>query len=554
MWATRRAEEGFGIQTGQRMKPILPAVWNRVRQTLEEGQAVDNIPVPITRGTFSVSLRPVSGDNGVAAVIVRLTEASESAIVADQMRRLRDMTRERDAIIDSSSDGLFVCDNHATVIRVNPASERIHKVEAGEIVGKNMNELLAQGFIDRSAALEAIQQKATVSLLQNKDNRKLISTGTPVFDDSGELIRVVVSERDITEIDTLQRCLEEEQAIKDQLQTKLAELQQNHLKNQKIIARSPNVVKTLQQAIKVSKADSSVLITGESGVGKGLVANLIHKNSYRAEKPLIRINCGAIPEALIESELFGYEKGAFTGARSGGKPGHLELAHGGTLFLDEIAELPLPAQVKLLRFLEDGRLTRLGGTRSRKVDARILAATHRDLKQMVEEGAFRRDLYYRLNVIPLFVPPVRERSACLIPLLRYYVDYFARRIEKPKRLSHAAIESLTAYAFPGNVRELMNICERAVVMSEMEVITQADLPRDVVNRPSESAGTTPTPWPPQMRLDQILQSVERAHLLEAVQTYRNQSQIARALGVSQPTVARRLKKYGLLPPLFSNVR
>jgi PAS domain S-box-containing protein len=469
--------------------------------------------------------------------------------IPDQMRILQEMTRERDAIIDSSSDGLFVCDNHATVIRVNPASERIHNINAEAIVGKNMHDLIRQGFIDRSAALEAIQKKTTVSMLQNKDNRKLISTGTPVFDDSGELIRVVVSERDITEIDTLQRRLEEEQAIKDQLQNQLAEMQQNLLQRQHIIARSPNVVNTLQQAIKVSRTDSSVLITGESGVGKGLVANLIHKNSPRAEKPLIRINCGAIPESLIESELFGYEKGAFTGAQAGGKPGHLELAHGGTLFLDEIAELPLPAQVKLLRFLEDGRVTRLGGTQARQVDARILAATHRDLKQMVGEGTFRQDLYYRLNVIPLFVPPVRQRKECLLPLLRHYVDFFARKIETPKRLSHAAIDALMAYPFPGNVRELMNLCERAVVMSEMEVITLEDLPRDVVTHTSQTGGSTAFQWPRQMTLGQILQSVERAHLLNAMQTCRNQSQIAGALGVSQPTVARRMKKYGLLPSL-----
>jgi PAS domain S-box-containing protein len=552
--ATQAADQHLGIQSGNALAPLLPALWEPVKKTFADGQPIDNIIFSIDGNAYRGIIQPVERDNRIAAVLIQLEEAGQPATIADQMRILREMTRERDAIIDSSSDGLFVCDDQATVIRVNPASERIHKVKADAIVGKNMKDLIRQGFIDRSAALEAIQKKTTVSLLQIKDNRKLISTGTPVFDDSGELIRVVVSERDITEIDTLQRRLEEEQAIKDQLQNQLAEMQHNLLQTQKIIAHSPNVVNTLQQAIKVSKADSSVLITGESGVGKGLVANLIHKNSPRAEKPLIRINCGAIPESLIESELFGYEKGAFTGAQAGGKPGHLELADGGTLFLDEIAELPLPAQVKLLRFLEDGRITRLGGTRARHVDARILAATHRDLKQMVAEGTFRHDLYYRLNVIPLFVPPVRDRKECLQPLLRHYVDYFARKIEKPKRLSHAAIDALLAYPFPGNVRELMNICERAVVMSEMEVIALEDLPRDVVNHTTETDGGPSIQWPRQMTLDQILQSVERAHLLDAMREHRNQSQIAGALGVSQPTVARRMKKYGLLPTLVISER
>ena len=404
----------------------------------------------------------------------------------------------------------------------------------------------------RSAALEAVRKKAVVNLLQHKGNRKLISTATPVFDDDGELIRVVVSEKDITKFDDLQRRLEEEQEIKNHLQNQLVEMQQDILHSHKIIARSANMVNALQRALKVSKADSSILITGESGVGKGLIANLIHRNSNRAEKPLIRINSGAIPESLIESELFGHEKGAFTGAQASGKLGHLELADGGTLFLDEIAELPLPAQVKLLRFLENGRLTRLGGTQARRIDARIIAATHRNLQEMVEDGTFRHDLYYRLKVIPITVPPLRDRQECLLPLLRHYIDYFARKVGSYKRLSRAAIDVLMTYRFPGNVRELMNICERVVVMSEMEIIDRQDLPRDVTAHIMQAEDVC-GPWPAQMTLDQVLQSVERAYLIDALNVCKNQSQIAKALGISQPTVARRLKKYRLPTP-FSIIR
>lgn len=472
----------------------------------------------------------------------------EKGNTADQIRQLKEMTIERDAIIDSSSDGLFVCDGNGTVIRMNPASERIHRAKAKDIIGKNMVDLVKEGFIDRSAALEVIKQKTAVNLLQKKEDRKLISIGTPVFNESGELIRVVVSEKDITKFDNLQRRLEEEQEIKNQLQNQLVVMQQDVLQTHKIIARSANMVRMLQRALKVSKADSSILITGESGVGKGLIANLIHKNSNRAEKPLIRINCGAIPESLIESELFGYEKGAFTGARAGGKLGHLELADGGTIFLDEVAELPLAAQVKLLRFLEKGRLTRLGGTRTRLVDARIIAATHRNLIQMVEERLFRQDLYYRLKVIPLSIPPLRDRKECLLPLLRHFINYFARKTGSAKRLSNAAVDALMAYSFPGNVRELMNICERMVVISEMEIIDLQDLPRDVIAKTEKTADVW-GPWPAQMNLDQIRQSVERAVLLDTLTVSKKQSQIAKALGISQPTIARRMKKYGL-PPAF----
>ncbi|MCP4744688.1 MAG: PAS domain-containing protein [Desulfobacteraceae bacterium] len=473
-----------------------------------------------------------------------LEESAELEKIAYKMQFFREKAFELDTIINSSSDALFICDAKANVTRINPASERIHQIKAEQIVGKNMADLIKQGFIERSAALEVTRCKNKVSLLQTKNGRKLISTGTPVFDDKGNLIKVVVSEQDITKLDTLQRKLEKQQAKKNQIQDHLHEIQQTELEPNKIIVQSASVVKTLEQALKVSSANSSVLITGESGVGKGLVAKLIHQNSSRSNKPFIRINCGAIPESLIESELFGYEYGAFTGAQSKGKPGHLELAHSGTLFLDEIAELPLPAQVKLLRFLENGSLTRLGSSRTITVDARILAATHQNLKRMASKGEFRKDLYYRLRVIPLTVPPLRERKACILPLLRYFIDYFSKINKTKKRLSQKAIGSLMTYSYPGNVRELINICERAVVMSETEIIDLQDLPNDIVCGISNKFGQS-TQWPAKMCLKQILERVERDVLMQTIEKYGNQSSAAAALGVSQPTIARRLKKYNI---------
>lgn len=372
----------------------------------------------------------------------------------------------------------------------------------------------------------------------------MISIGTPVFDQAGNLIRVVVSERDITEIDALQHELENQAAIKDQFRDQILEMQQAEQASRNIVARSPSMIKALQQSMKVAKADSSVLILGESGVGKGVIADLIHQNSERSDRPLIRINCGAIPESLIEAELFGYEKGAFTGASPGGKPGHFELSNEGILFLDEVAELPLSAQVKLLRFLEDGRITRLGGTEERKVDVRVLAATHRDLEQMVESGAFRLDLYYRLNVIPIQVPALRERKECLVPLIRYYMDHFSAVNKTPKRLTRASLDVLTGYAFPGNVRELMNICERLVVMSETEVVDLSDLPSQVVSR-VDLASAERMDWPESVSLQQAVEAVECKLLTRARERYQSQAEIAAALGVNQSTIARKLKRYGL---------
>jgi PAS domain S-box-containing protein len=505
-------------------------------------------PLTILRGTsapYLALLSSVKSPSGPLTLCL-LPPAPATPEGDRRMLNFEALTLELQAIIDSSSDGLFVCDGDANVIRVNPASERIHKRPASEMVGRNMRELIPEGFIDRSAALEACMQKETVSLLQNMpNNRKLISIGTPVFDQAGELIRVVVSERDITEIDTLQRELENQEAIRDQYRHQMLEMQQTELEQRKIIARSPNMIKALRQAMRVATADSSVLILGESGVGKGVIADMIHHNSRRADRPLIKINCGAIPESLVEAELFGYEKGAFTGANTGGKPGQFELANEGILFLDEVAELPLSAQVKLLRFLEDGGITRLGATEERKVDVRVLAATHRDLDDMVEKGTFRLDLYYRLNVIPIHVPAVRERKDCLVPLIRHYIDHFSLINNESRRLSRAAIDALCNYSFPGNVRELMNICERLVVMSETEVIDMVDLPLQV-------AGSVKTrlpeemDWPETVTLQEALETVERNLLTKARERYRSQSRIADVLGVNQSTVARKLKRYGLL--------
>ena len=462
-------------------------------------------------------------------------------------RKVQELTWEHDAIIDSSSDGLFVCDGSGRILRVNPASARINNAPIEKLVGRDYLDAANEGYlILPSAALEAIDRREQVSLLQeNRHGRKLISTATPVFDDAGELIRVVVSERDITETDRLQRQLEEQQALGDRFRHQVLELQQELLADRPVIARSPLMIKALNQARKVSEVDSTVLLLGESGVGKGLFADLIHKNSRRAERPMIRINCGAIPENLIEAELFGYEKGAFTGA-IGSKPGHLEIADGGIIFLDEIAELPLSSQVKLLRFMEDGQLTRLGSTRGRQLDVRILAATHRDLQQMVEAGQFRLDLYYRLSVIPLQIPALRERKECLAPLIRSGIDHFSARGGSRKRLSAAALDALSAYAYPGNVRELMNICERLVVMTDTELIDVSDLPQHVVAGSADVERIALGVWPPQMSMTQILESVERQVLIDTGKRFRRQQEIAAALGMSQPTVARKLHKYGII--------
>jgi len=461
-----------------------------------------------------------------------------------KVRAYEELAREQEAIINSSGDGLWICDGDAKVLRINPASERLNATQAAQVVGRNMRDLVQEGFIDRSATLEVIRTRAKVNLLQSRQGRKLVLTGVPVFDEAGGLIRVVVTEKDITEVDALHRQLEEQEALQERYRNQMLEMQLLESEQRRFIAKSPCMQKVLRQAIKVSAVDSTVLLLGESGAGKGLFADLIHKHSSRAQKPLIKINCGAIPESLIEAELFGYDKGAFTGAQQGGKAGYFELADGGILFLDEIAELPLSSQVKLLRFLEDGRVTRVGGTSARELDVRILAATHRDLQAMVEAGGFRLDLFYRLNVIPLHVPPLRERRDCILPALRHYVEHFGGKLGVERRFSHAAQEALLAWPWPGNMRELMNLCERLVVMTDASVIDLPDLPAEVARRAQE-AQVPGLAWPEGSTLAQVVEGAEKAVLARARERYRSQTRMAEALGVDQSTVARKLKKYGL---------
>jgi PAS domain S-box-containing protein len=429
-------------------------------------------------------------------------------------------------------------------VRINPASERINGIRASDVVGHTMDEVLKDGLVDRSVTMEVLKTKTVVNMFQQtREGRKLMVTGNPVFDGRGNVTRVVINERDITEIDRLREELEQQEAISDRMRQQMLHMQLEEVESRRIVARSPGMTNILRQALKVSAVDSSVLILGESGTGKGLIADVIHKYSTRAGNPMIKINCGAIPETLVESELFGYERGAFTGAERTGKPGHVELAHRGILFLDEIAELPLASQVKLLRFLEDGRATRVGGTVSRNLDVRILAATNRDLEALVEERLFRRDLYYRLNVIPIVIPPLRERSEDIPALIQHFLEHFSARTGAPKSMTGAVLDALLAYSYPGNVRELMNLCERLVVLSEGPRIDLQDLPALIAEKsrqdnpfqePSDQGGT----------LHEMLEAYEKAILTKTLTDHKGQQSIAAALGVNQSTIARKLRKHG----------
>ncbi|MEW6446860.1 MAG: sigma-54 dependent transcriptional regulator [Bacillota bacterium] len=312
---------------------------------------------------------------------------------------------------------------------------------------------------------------------------------------------------------------------------------------EELIGHSPAMLEVYKQIGKFAGTDFTILIVGETGTGKELVAGAIHRHSKQQEGPFVRINCAAIPENLLESELFGYEKGAFTGA-IGRKLGKFELAHDGTLFLDEISEIPLPMQAKLLRVLQEKEFDRVGGTKTIKVNARIIAATNRDLAAMVCEGSFRADLFYRLNVVTIRVPPLRQRKDDIPLLADHFVKQAAARLKKPVQgISDEARELFEAYDWPGNVRELRNVCERAVVLTRGLFITPNDLPATLqpefqtAELTERLAGQT---------LHEILGEVERNIILRALRKYDfNRTKTAEALGINRRTLYEKIKEYGL---------
>ncbi|NPV52112.1 MAG: sigma 54-interacting transcriptional regulator [Firmicutes bacterium] len=312
-----------------------------------------------------------------------------------------------------------------------------------------------------------------------------------------------------------------------------------------IVAYSVEMGKVLQLADKVASVSSTVLVLGESGTGKEVVARYIHRTGCRKAGPFIKINCGAIPETLLESELFGYETGAFTGAKREGKPGMIELATGGTLFLDEISELPVNLQVKLLQVIQERQLVRIGGIRPIEVDIRIIAATNRDIQAMVREGTFRADLFYRLNVVPVRVPPLRERRDDIVPLIYHFLKRFNRKYQRDICVSEEAKNLMLAYDWPGNVRELENLMERLVVTIDAPAILPCHLPDEIQGEGRGSA--EPCEGTVYVRgilpLKEATEEVERQIIARALERNESTYQIAKLLGVNQSTVVRKIQKY-----------
>ncbi|MCR4429452.1 MAG: sigma 54-interacting transcriptional regulator [Tepidanaerobacteraceae bacterium] len=446
------------------------------------------------------------------------------------MRKLEKMISAIEIILRHVHEGIVIADREGRVVYVNDANERITGFDNSKILGRLVKEVVPE-----SSLIEVIKTgREKLGTRTRVRDKYVISNIVPIYDES-EIIGSISVFLDVTEVENLNLKLKKAQEQIDKLSRELSTFTGD---GNFICGKSEIMKKIMYIAQKAAGVNSNVLITGESGTGKEVLAHYIHKLGSRKEKPFVAINCGAIPETLLESELFGYEPGAFTGAGNRGKAGIFELANGGTIFLDEVGDMPLALQVKLLRVLQDKEIQRLGGTTGIKLDVRVMAATNKPLEKMINEKSFREDLYYRLNVIEISLPPLRERKEDIPSYVRFLLDKLAVQLKIPcPGISPGAMKTLMNYDFPGNIRELENILEKSMVMDEDGTIDNDDLPGFL--NADAGAGRfyidTEGKWPK-------LKDVEKTLLEKTIAAFGNKTRAAKALGISRATLYRMLEE------------
>ena len=450
------------------------------------------------------------------------------------------MEQEYLTILESLHDDLVIVNADGHIATVLPNFKHFYGIPADEILNNTVYELEEKKIFNPSIAARVIKSGQRETLLQKTAAGKyLICTAIPINDSKGNLTKIISFSRDVTEYEKLKL-----QYAKLESMIKYYSSEVNRLKEQKpdsssiLICESKEMKKTMNIINRMAQFDASILFTGESGTGKTIYAKALHDKSPRSKKAFVELNCGSIPENLFESELFGYEKGAFTGANDTGKSGWIEEADGGTLFLDEIADMPMTMQVKLLKTLDNKTITHVGGTSEIKVDFRLITATNKDIQQLIRDGKFREDLFFRINVMPIEIPPLRNRQADIFPLIKYFMKQNQEKYSVEKGISSAAIDTLIQYSWPGNVRELENLIERLFLSVEDYMINIDDLP--IYAQPASDNNIILDPG---QTLPDYLARIERKVILDTYDKYHNTTKVAKALGISQSSVSVKLKKY-----------
>ena len=450
---------------------------------------------------------------------------------------------------DHLYDGIYISDGKGKTIYINKAYTRITGLTPEEIVGRYVSELENEDYFKNAVTPQVIKYKRQVNSMgqSSRNGTRMLITGNPIFDEQGNVEKVVVIDRDITDLLHMQTELEATQlqmkaveADTKKNKQEIEHLRQFHLKKN-LIGRSSAIQQILKTIRQVAGVDVTVLISGETGVGKEVVANEIYGSSSRKNGPFIKVNCAAIPGNLLEAELFGYEKGAFTGAASTGKMGMFELADKGTILLDEIGEMPLELQSKLLRVIQHKEVTRIGASKPIKLDVRIISATNCELKSLVQQGKFREDLYYRLNVFPIVISPLRSRTEDIEVLTDYLLEVYNTRYGKVTTIEQAGYEALRQYAWPGNVRELQNIIERLVIISEPITEITVEQIANLLNVDPYFSEIMKK----ETGLKEIVESVEKKAIEKAVALCGSTRKAAQILKVDQSTIVKKAKRLGI---------
>lgn len=517
---------------------ILPRV-------IDTGQPEYSRKIVINERTLISNNTPLIMEGEIVGAIAVFQDITELERVSSELDSVRQLYNQLDAIFETSFDGIMITDSHGKGIRINNALARLTGLDKSYFINKPINDLYRKGiFKSESITIKALQEGRTVTAAQyiNPTGKEVIVTGNPLYDHNGKVDGVMTNVRDITELIQLKEKLQETQILNARYHAELSQLIHEKLRTDTIIAESKEMKKVLHLAIKLAQNDSTVLITGESGVGKEVVARIIHNNSERAKNgKLVQINCCAIPENLLEAELFGYEAGAFTGASKQGKMGLFELANKGLIMLDEIAEMPLNLQGKLLRVLQEQVAYRLGGTKPIKFDARVIAATNKDLWECVQQGSFREDLFYRINVIPIKIPPLRQRREDIAPLAIYFLKHCKEKHGIEKRFEPEVLSIMEGYFWPGNVRELGNVIERLVVLFEGNLIRAEHVADQLF--PNEKKSLPPVVINNLLPMKDAQEMLEKELLNMALNRFKTTRKAAKALGISHSSVVRKAARY-----------
>ncbi len=451
------------------------------------------------------------------------------------------LMKDIDAILDAMHDDLLITDGEGVVIRVSPSFEKLYGIKQDFALGKTVYELEEGGFFKPSVIAKVLKGKTKLTMRQkNNQKRDIIVSATPVFDEQNNIKLVVSFSRDITEMLQLQEHYNELEFEIKKYAEEIKILRQEAISVEGVIGNSEAWKNILQKILRVAGFDVSMMLLGPSGVGKTMLAKVVHQNSDRSDGPFIDINCAAIPENLLESELFGYEKGSFSGANTSGKVGLIELAKGGTLLLDEISEMSLSLQAKLLKAIQDKMIMRVGGIKEIPVNFRLITASNRDIDDYVEKGLFRRDLLYRVNVINIKIPPLCERKEDIIPLMDYFLENFNQKYSLKKTFHPSAVDAFVNYSWPGNAREMSNVVERVLLTTEKNQIFREDLAESFVFPAATDASMS---VPGEESLDKLLEAYEAGIIRKAYEENGSTVAIAKALRISQPTAYRKVQKY-----------